>query len=111
MFFISGITTLLQTTWGNRLPIIQGGTFSFLTPAITICLMPELKEMGFEVKLQHIQGAVIVGAVFEIIIGASGLVGAMAAWTATRAPSSLVGVGENMLFGSSLVRFNVFVLT
>ena len=23
MFFVSGITTLLQTTWGNRLPIVQ----------------------------------------------------------------------------------------
>ena len=33
MFFISGITTLMQTTWGNRLPIVQGGTFSFLAPA------------------------------------------------------------------------------
>ena len=30
MFFISGGTTLLQTTFGNRLPIVQGGTFSFL---------------------------------------------------------------------------------
>ena len=39
--------------------------------------MPELKDMGFEVKLQHIQGAVIVGAAFEILIGASGLVGKM----------------------------------
>ena len=25
MFFVSGIATILQTTWGNRLPIIQGG--------------------------------------------------------------------------------------
>ena len=24
MFFVSGITTLLQTTWGNRLPLVQG---------------------------------------------------------------------------------------
>ncbi|MDP6931995.1 MAG: solute carrier family 23 protein, partial [Myxococcota bacterium] len=32
MFFVSGITTLLQTIWGNRLPIVQGGTFSFLAP-------------------------------------------------------------------------------
>ena len=29
MFFVSGITTLLQTTIGNRLPLVQGGTFSF----------------------------------------------------------------------------------
>ena len=39
MFFISGITTLLQTTWGNRLPIVQGGTFSFLAPTFAICGM------------------------------------------------------------------------
>jgi xanthine/uracil permease len=36
MFFVSGITTLFQTTWGNRLPIVQGGTFSFLAPTFAI---------------------------------------------------------------------------
>ena len=35
MFFVSGITTLLQTTWGNRLPLVQGGTFSFLGGAVS----------------------------------------------------------------------------
>ena len=75
MFFISGITTLLQTTLGNRLPIIQGGTFSFLAPAMAICGMAALKTAGWQVRMTHIQGAVIAGAVFEIIIGYSGLVG------------------------------------
>lgn len=75
MFFVSGIATLLQTTWGNRLPIIQGGTFSFLTPAIAICGMAGIKEAGFDVKMQHIQGAVIIGSVVEIAIGYSGVVG------------------------------------
>ena len=77
MFFISGIATLLQTTIGNRLPIIQGGTFSFLSPAIAICGMAALQDAGWQVKLQHIQGAVIVGALFEIVIGFSGLMGKM----------------------------------
>jgi len=77
MFFISGITTLLQTSIGNRLPIIQGGTFSFLSPAIAICGMAALQDAGWQVKLQHIQGAVIVGALFEIVIGFSGLMGKM----------------------------------
>lgn len=75
MFFVSGITTLLQTTFGNRLPLIQGGTFSFLAPAMTICGMAGLKEAGFEVRIQHIQGAVIAGSLFEIVIGYTGLVG------------------------------------
>ena len=62
MFFISGITTLLQTTWGNRLPIVQGGTFSFLAPAMAICGMAGVAEAGYDVRLQHVQGAVIIGA-------------------------------------------------
>jgi xanthine/uracil permease len=75
MFFVSGIATMLQSTWGNRLPIIQGGTFSFLAPAITICGMAAIKTAGFEVKMTHIQGAVIVGGVVQMAVGYSGLVG------------------------------------
>ena len=58
MFFVSGLATFLQTTWGNRLPLIQGGTFSFLAPAFAICGMAALADAGWEVRLQHIQGAV-----------------------------------------------------
>jgi len=75
MFFVSGIATLLQTTWGNRLPIIQGGTFSFLAPTFAICSMAALSEAGWEVRMQHVQGAIIAGALTEIVIGASGLIG------------------------------------
>ncbi|NNF05299.1 MAG: hypothetical protein HKN21_00930 [Candidatus Eisenbacteria bacterium] len=75
MFFVSGITTFLQTTWGNRLPLVQGGTFSFLAPSFAIAGMAALNNSGWEVRLQHIQGAVIAGSVFEIFIGYTGLVG------------------------------------
>lgn len=75
MFFVSGITTLLQTTFGNRLPLVQGGTFSFLAPTIAICGMAGLAEQGWEVRLQHVQGAIIAGSAFEILIGYTGLVG------------------------------------
>lgn len=40
-FFMSGITTLLQTTIGIRLPIIQGVTFSFLAPTAAILNLPQ----------------------------------------------------------------------
>ena len=36
IFFVSGIVTLLQTLIGCRLPIIQGGTFTFVTPTLAI---------------------------------------------------------------------------
>ena len=75
MFFVSGITTLLQTTWGNRLPIVQGGTFSFLAPTIAICGMAALNNAGWEVRMQHVQGAIIAGSIVEMGVGATGLVG------------------------------------
>ena len=75
MFFVSGITTLIQTIWGNRLPIVQGGTFSLLAPTFAICGMAALANVGWEVRMQHVQGAIIAGSVFEIIVGASGMVG------------------------------------
>jgi nucleobase transporter 1/2 len=75
MFFVSGITTLLQTTFGNRLPIVQGGTFSFLAPTFAICGMAALANAGWEVRMQHVQGAIIAGSLGEIIIGASGIIG------------------------------------
>ncbi|MEM7305320.1 MAG: solute carrier family 23 protein [Planctomycetota bacterium] len=75
MFFVSGIATLLQTTLGNRLPMVQGGTFSFLAPTIAICGSAALASEGYEVRLQHVQGAVILGALVEIAFGFTGLVG------------------------------------
>lgn len=75
IFFVSGIATLLQSTFGNRLPVVQGGTFSFLAPTIAICSMAGLADAGFEVKMQHVQGAIIMGSLFEIIIGFTGTVG------------------------------------
>lgn len=99
MFFVSGITTLLQTTFGNRLPLVQGGTFSFLAPAVAICGMAGVAEAGFEVKIQHVQGAVIVGALVEIVIGYTGLVGRLLRFVGpvTIAPTiALIGLS---LFG------------
>ena len=36
LLFISGLVTLIQATFGIRLPIVQGGTFSFLAPTFAI---------------------------------------------------------------------------
>ncbi len=75
----SGIATLLQSTFGTRLPIIQGVSFSFLPAFIAI--------FGAKVRLQpgetwdgammmrYIAGAIIAGAVVEMLVGFSGLIG------------------------------------
>ena len=103
MFFVSGITTLLQTTFGNRLPLVQGGTFSFLAPATAICGMASLADAGYEVRIQHVQGAIILGALVEIVIGYSGLIGRLLRFVGpiTIAPTialiglSLFGIGAS----------------
>ncbi|MCB9556533.1 MAG: purine/pyrimidine permease [Deltaproteobacteria bacterium] len=76
IFVASGLATLLQTSrLGNRLPIVQGGTFSFLSPAIAICSLPSLAQQPWQLRMRHVQGAVISGSAVEILLGYSGLVG------------------------------------
>ena len=75
IFLCSGITTWLQSTIGNRLPVIQGGSFSFLPPAFVIIGATVGKGMGFEIAIQQITGAIILASVFEIALGWSGVIG------------------------------------
>ncbi len=76
MFFCAGITTLIQQSpIGNRLPILQGGTFSFLGPMFAIVGMVAAEGLGYEVMIQQVSAAVMVASLFEIIIGYTGLMG------------------------------------
>ena len=87
IIFVSGIVTLLQCTVGVRLPIIQGGTFSFLVPTFAILSLPEwqcppaqvLANMTYEdktelwqMRMREVQGAIVVASVFQVAIGAFG---------------------------------------
>ncbi|XP_053320097.1 solute carrier family 23 member 2-like isoform X2 [Spea bombifrons] len=94
IFFVSGICTLLQTTFGTRLPILQGGTFSFITPTLAILSLPQWKCQDFETaerngtghnftvdaeswqkRIREIQGAILVASTLQILLGFSGLIG------------------------------------
>ncbi len=76
MFFCAGITTLIQQSpIGNRLPILQGGTFSFLGPMFAIVGMVAAEGGGYQVMIQQVSAAVMFAALFEIIIGYTGLMG------------------------------------
>ncbi|CAI5665704.1 solute carrier family 23 member 2 [Oreochromis niloticus] len=101
IFFVSGLCTLLQTTVGNRLPILQGGTFSFITPTLAILALPKWQcpvpnapvkllvqfhngtsplqmENSDEVwmtRMREIQGAILVSSLLQLTLGLSGLVG------------------------------------
>ena len=98
-FVVSGIATLLQTTVGNRYPIVQGGTFALLAPAIAI-----IAAMGapWEVTILQLQGAIIAAAAVQVVIGYIGLLGKLKYYLSpvVIAPVivliglSLVGVGD-----------------
>ncbi|XP_051886652.1 xan_ur_permease domain-containing protein [Pristis pectinata] len=113
IFFVSGICTLLQVLFGVRLPIIQGGTFAFLTPTLAMLSLPKYKcpEWTFnktmvnasdpnfieiwQTRLREIQGAVMVAACFQIFVGFSGLIGFLMRYIGplTIAPTiSLIGL-------------------
>lgn len=92
-FFVSGICTLIQTIFGIRLPIMQGSSFSFITPAITLFSMApwqcpytdpsyngtvpvagseEHREI-WKSRLREFQGCLMVASLVQIFIGFSGL--------------------------------------
>ncbi|XP_063964543.1 solute carrier family 23 member 1-like [Lytechinus pictus] len=93
IFFVSGIATVLQTTFGSRLPIVQGGTFSFLAPTFAIlsvkgpCPPPlpvnaSVEEVAnqtevFQSRIREIQGDIMVASLFQVVIGFTGTIGIM----------------------------------
>ncbi|XP_020503096.1 solute carrier family 23 member 2 isoform X1 [Labrus bergylta] len=93
IFFCVGITTLLQTTIGCRLPLFQASAFAFLAPARAILSLDKWKcnntgvvpvfnstelfhtEHIWHPRIREIQGAIIVSSMIEVCIGALGLPG------------------------------------
>ena len=88
IIFVSGLITLLQSTFGVRLPILQGGAFAFVVPTFAILNLPEWKcperedmlNMTYEdktelwqLRMREVQGAIMVASSLEIFIGAFGL--------------------------------------
>jgi xanthine/uracil permease len=71
-FVVSGIATLLQTTIGNRYPIVQGAPFSMLAPALAIVAVA---GSDWRTSLLFLQGAVIAAALTEVAVGYLGIVG------------------------------------
>lgn len=76
MFFVSGLTTLIQQSpIGNKLPIIQGGTFSFLGPMFAIVGSVAAKGLGWEIGMADLCAAIMFASLFEIVLGYTGLMG------------------------------------
>ncbi|XP_063618829.1 solute carrier family 23 member 2 [Cydia splendana] len=92
MIFVTGLITWLQATFGCRLPIVQGGTISFLVPTLAILGLPawrcppteELQAMTDEerrtvwtTRMCELSGAIAVSALFQVFLGYFGVIGSM----------------------------------
>ncbi|KAA0720206.1 Solute carrier family 23 member 1 [Triplophysa tibetana] len=92
MFTCVGITTLIQTTFGVRLPLFQASALAFLVPAQAILRLdrwkcpPEEEIYGnwtlplntshvWHPRIREIQGAIIVSSLVEVVIGLTGIPG------------------------------------
>ncbi|KAG5844233.1 hypothetical protein ANANG_G00160200 [Anguilla anguilla] len=92
IFTCVGITTLIQTTFGVRLPLFQASAFAFLIPAQAILKLdkwkcpPDEEIYGnwslplntthiWHPRIREIQGAIIVSSVVEVFIGLVGVPG------------------------------------
>src|SRR6056297_1917615 len=76
-FVVSGVATLAQTTIGNKYPIVQGGTFSMLGPALAIIAVLGGADGGASstVMMRELQGAIIIAGAVEVGIGYFGIFG------------------------------------
>ncbi|XP_034033438.1 solute carrier family 23 member 1 [Thalassophryne amazonica] len=92
IFSTVGVTTLIQTTVGIRLPLFQASAFAFLIPAQAILSLdrwtcPSEEEIYgnwslpfktdhiWQPRIREIQGAIIVSSVLEVVIGLCGFPG------------------------------------
>ncbi|KAL2935973.1 Nucleobase-ascorbate transporter 6 [Bienertia sinuspersici] len=78
LLFVAGLNTLLQTTFGTRLPAVIGGSYTFVAPTISIILAGRYSNIGDPVEkfrriMRGIQGALIVASTLQIVLGFSGL--------------------------------------
>ncbi|KAL3845123.1 hypothetical protein ACJIZ3_002526 [Penstemon smallii] len=76
MLLLSGMTTILHTFFGTRLPLVQGSSFVYLAPVLAIMNSREfrnLTEHRFRYIMRELQGAIIIGSIFQCILGFSGL--------------------------------------
>ena len=77
IFFVSGISTLVQTTFGDRLPIVQGGSFSFLPATFSVIANPALQAIEndderFLETMRVLQGAFIIVGIVQMVLGYTG---------------------------------------
>ncbi|KAJ6294017.1 hypothetical protein OIU76_022154 [Salix suchowensis] len=78
LLFVAGLSTLLQSLFGTRLPAVIGGSYTFVPTTISIILAGRFSDEvdpveKFKRIMRAIQGALIVASTLQIVLGFSGL--------------------------------------
>ncbi|CAN6723149.1 unnamed protein product [Malus baccata var. baccata] len=78
MLFVSGFNTLFQSLFGTRLPTVVTASYTYVIPTTSILLASRYKDYSdphekFFDTMRGIQGALIITASFQMIIGFLGL--------------------------------------
>ncbi|XP_024017860.1 nucleobase-ascorbate transporter 4 [Morus notabilis] len=80
LLFVAGINTLLQTWVGTRLPVVMGGSYAFIIPAISASHHRRFyryefnPHQRFKQTMRAVQGALIVASAVQILLGFIGFV-------------------------------------
>ncbi|KAK6266623.1 hypothetical protein QUC31_017460 [Theobroma cacao] len=78
LLFVSGLSTLLQSFFGTRLPTVAVGSYAYLIPVTSIIQATRYKSYldpyeRFVWTMRGIQGALIIAACFQSVMGFLGL--------------------------------------
>ncbi|KAL4240898.1 hypothetical protein ACF0H5_001680 [Mactra antiquata] len=104
--FMCGVCTILQTTFGVRLPIIQGGCHKFIPAVAALMALPiwkcpdltpisnvngsltgdditiprfsdDQRDEMWKVRMREIQGGIILASIVQVVIGCTGILGVL----------------------------------
>ncbi|XP_025096395.1 solute carrier family 23 member 2-like [Pomacea canaliculata] len=109
-FFMCGLATLMQTVLGIRLPIIQGGSHTFIPPVIAMMALErwqcptdpaEYSEHLWKTRMREIQGNLMLASLVQVLLGCTGLMGLLLRFIGplTIAPTiALIGLSLTNVF-------------
>lgn len=104
VYFAMGVCTLVQTSpFGSGLPIVQGSSFSFIPPIMTIIGI--YSSQGPNVIMQYVGGSLISGGICLALLGQFGLIGKIRRYVGPiTVGSTIMAIGFSM--ADTAVRLN-----
>ncbi|CAN1157408.1 Putative nucleobase-ascorbate transporter 10 [Linum perenne] len=78
LLFVSGVTTLLETVLGTRLPSVAAASFAYVLPITSIVTADRFQSIAdpherFVLTMRAIQGSLILTGCFQVVMGFLGI--------------------------------------